>query len=283
MAIFKVVNNRAGHRRAMKNCLEYVRNEKKTEEDLCTVTGEYIEDRKDASSVFKDFSRIKSFFHKEAGRQYYHSVLSWHRDEKITPEQALEIGTEFAEKFFDGFQTLVAVHIDRDHIHAHMVTNSISYVDGKHFHMSKDDLKRGKEICNELCKAQGLSVPEKGKHHDSVPLEEGEIIAWSKDRYVSLTQKSSYVSQCAIAVEEARSGTRSKEMFVKKMKDKGWTTVWEETRKHITFICDEDGKKVRDSNLDKTFNIKIDKEILTDEFIQNERSAGRTATAKGRK
>ena len=45
-------------------------------------------------------------------------------------QQAFEFGKEFAEKWFQGFQTLVAVHKDKDHIHCHLVTNSVSYEDG---------------------------------------------------------------------------------------------------------------------------------------------------------
>ena len=54
---------------------------------------------------------------------YSHNVISWHKDEKITPEQVLEFGIEFAEKWFAGFQTVVSVHKDKDHIHCHIVTN----------------------------------------------------------------------------------------------------------------------------------------------------------------
>ncbi len=43
---------------------------------------------------------------------YAHNIISWHKDEQITPEQAFEFGKEFAEKWFSGFQTLVAVHKD---------------------------------------------------------------------------------------------------------------------------------------------------------------------------
>ena len=68
---------------------------------------------------------------KTTGRMYAHNIISWHKDEQITPEQAFEFGKEFAEKWFSGFQTLVAVHKDKNHIHCHLVTNSVSYEDGE--------------------------------------------------------------------------------------------------------------------------------------------------------
>ena len=84
----------------------------------------------------------KKMWNKDTGRMYAHNIISWHKDEQITPEQAFEFGKEFAENWFSGFQTLVAVHKDKDHIHCHLVTNSVSYEDGRKLHNTKKDLER---------------------------------------------------------------------------------------------------------------------------------------------
>ena len=68
---------------------------------------------------------------KDSGRMYAHNIISWHKDEQITLEQALEFGKEFAEKLVQWINLNVAVHKDKDHIHCHLVTNSVSYEDGK--------------------------------------------------------------------------------------------------------------------------------------------------------
>ena len=60
----------------------------------------------------------------------------------------------------------------------------------------------------------------------------------------------------------------SKEKFIEKMKQFGWNVNWTEKRKHITFQ-NQDGKKVRDSNLSKTFHLDISKEGLENEFNGN--------------
>ena len=57
---------------------------------------------------------------------YYHNIISFHKDEKVSPEGVLELGRLFADKFFPGFQNLIAVHQDKDHLHAHIVSNSVS-------------------------------------------------------------------------------------------------------------------------------------------------------------
>ena len=106
---------------------------------------------------------------------------------------------------------------------------------------------------NQMCRERGLTVAEKGKHFDGSQIEKGEVIAWSKDKYNLFRQqvKDSFVADCAMAVLKALENCISKEKFIEKMKQFGWNVNWTEKRKHITFQ-NQDGKKVRDSNLSTT-------------------------------
>ena len=67
----------------------------------------------------------------------------------------------------------------------------------------------------------------------------------------------------------------SKEQFIEKMKQFGWSVNWTDKRKHVTFQ-NQDGKKVRDSNLSKTFHLNINKEGLENEFVRNRQKLGDT-------
>lgn len=71
-----------------------------------------------------------------------------------------------------------------------------------------------------------------------------------------------------MAVLKALENCINKEKFIEKMKQFGWNVNWTEKRKHITFQ-NQDGKKVRDSNLSKTFHLDISKEGLENEFNGN--------------
>ena len=51
-------------------------------------------------------------------------------------------------------------------IHCHLVTNSVSYEDGRKLHNTKKDLERMKQLTNQMCRERGLTVVEKGKHFD---------------------------------------------------------------------------------------------------------------------
>ena len=248
MAVNKTINKRTNTHGAMRNCIEYVLRQDKTSELLTYVTGPYRHDEIDYDLVYRTFLEEKKMWNKDTGRMYAHNIISWHKDEQITPEQAFEFGKEFAEKWFSGFQTLVAVHKDKEHIHCHLVTNSVSYEDGRKLHNTKKDLERMKQLTNQMCRERGLTVAEKGKHFDGSQIEKGEVIAWSKDKYNLFRQqvKDSFVADCAMAVLKALENCISKEKFIEKMKQFGWNVNWTEKRKHITFQ-NQDGKKVRDS------------------------------------
>ena len=263
--------------------IEYVLRQDKTSELLTYVTGPYRHDEIDYDLVYRTFLEEKKMWNKDTGRMYAHNIISWHKDEQITPEQAFEFGKEFAEKWFSGFQTLVAVHKDKNHIHCHLVTNSVSYEDGRKLHNTKKDLECMKQLTNQMCRERGLTIAEKGKHFDGSEIEKGEVIAWNKDKYNLFRQqvRDSFVADCAMAVLKALENCISKEKFIEKMKQFGWNVNWTEKRKHITFQ-NQDGKKVRDSNLSKTFHLDISKEGLENEFDRNRQKARDSANRDSR-
>ena len=283
MAVNKTINKRTNTHGAMRNCIEYVLRQDKTNELFTYVTGPYCHDEINYDLVYRTFLEEKKVWDKDSGRMYAHNIISWHKDEQITPEQALEFGKEFAENWFSGFQTLVAVHKDKDHIHCHLVTNSVSYEDGRKLHNTRKDLERMKQLTNQMCRERGLTVAEKGKHFDGSQIEKGEVIAWSKDKYNLFRQqvKDSFVADCAMAVLKALENCISKEKFIEKMKQFGWNVNWTEKRKHITFQ-NQEGKKVRDSNLFKTFHLDISKEGLENEFNGNRKKARDSANRDSR-
>ena len=283
MAVNKTINKRTNTHGAMRNCIEYVLRQDKTSELLTYITGPYCHNEINYDLVYRTFLEEKKMWNKDTGRMYAHNIISWHKDEQITPEQAFEFGKEFAENWFSGFQTLVAVHKDKDHVHCHLVTNSVSYEDGRKLHNTRKDLERMKQLTNQMCRERGLTVAEKGKHFDGSQIEKGEVIAWSKDKYNLFRQqvKDSFVAGCAMAVLKALENCISKEKFIEKMKQFGWNVNWTEKRKHITFQ-NQEGKKVRDSNLFKTFHLDISKEGLENEFNGNRKKARDSANRDSR-
>ncbi len=268
MAIYKAINRTSKSVAGMRNCIQYVLQDQKVKDGYVVMTGPSPEVM-NWDSVFQAFREEKRIWNKESGRLYYHSVISFHKDEHITPKEALEFAQEFVDKTFREYQTLIAVHEDKDHLHIHLVVNNVSYINGSKLHTSKHDLEGMKHFVNEMCLERGLTVAQKGHHFDGKRISEGTIIAWSKDKYNKLIKKvDSFLHDCALAVIKAKTTAVSKEDFTIKMEKAGWTTKWSEKRKHLVFE-DQNGNKVRDSNLTKTFGIGADKESLELQFKQN--------------
>lgn len=111
-------------------------------------------------TAFRDMQETKRRWDKEnRPAQGYHIIHSFSPGE-VTPEQAHRLSVEFAERLLEGrFEAVVATHIDHGHIHAHIVFNSVSCVDGK---MYRDNFKayfgdiRG--LSNDLSRENNLSV-----------------------------------------------------------------------------------------------------------------------------
>ena len=278
MAINKVVNTSVKSHGAMNNVLEYVLQDEKIKEGYVTVTGPYNEDEIDYKKIYQSWIEEKRLWDKDNGRMYAHNIISFHKDEKVAPCEVLDIGKEFADKFFDGHQCVISVHQDKDHLHCHIVTNSVSYIDGMKLHQTKHDLQKQKDFTNNLCLERGLTVAEKGHHFDGSEIAQGEITSWSRDKYSLLTSdsKKSYVTECAIAIVNTLPNSRSRDDFISGMQKLGWAVKWTDNRKHIVYT-NENGDKVRDTNIEKTFiGMKANKEALEYEFTrQNEIKSGR--------
>ena len=271
MAVNKVFNTKATTHGALRNILEYVLRDKKAREGYVEITGPYTAQAINYDDIYREWLSEKKLWSKDSGRMYAHNMISFHKDETVSPQEVLDIGKVFAERFFSGHQCVISVHQDRDHLHCHIVTNSVSYIDGIKLHQTKKDLQAQKDFTNSLCKDLGLSVTEKGFHFDGTRMRDGRLCAWSKDKYnlIRNSPSNSYLVQCGTAVMNAVSTSTSRESFIAAMKEKGWDVQWTDNRKHIVFK-NEQGQKVRDSNIEKTFSFTVNKEHLLKLFKENE-------------
>ena len=260
MAIIKSVEN--SHSK-IKQIIDYVtKNEKTIGKKLCSGFNCNI------NTAVREMQMTKELYGKTGGRTYKHFVQSFPPEEKITPEQAHEIAKEFvgACSLFSDFEVVYATHVDRQHIHTHFVVNSVSYLDGHKFQMAKQDLENMKKLNNRLCLEHGLTVCESGKKKS----DSKGIISYDMNKYQFLKKAKegkikSYVQDTAVAVYEVMNESKSKEEFIENMKQKGYSVNWKDSRKYIVFI-NADGKKVRNSNLQKTYNLPVGKEELTEFF-----------------
>lgn len=109
-------------------------------------------------SAYQQMTETKQFFEKIDGRQGYHYKLSFPESDNITPELALQITNELCEECFSNYECAYSVHTNTDHIHSHIVFNSVG-LDGYKYHYDKGDWSALiQPVANELCKKYGLQT-----------------------------------------------------------------------------------------------------------------------------
>ena len=268
MAINKVINKQKTTHKSLIDELYYVMHDEKIDERYVIVTGPFPFNEITSDNVYEAFIKEKELWNKDEGRMYEHNIISFHKDEKITPEQVLEIGERFVEKFFQYHQSLIVVHLNKKHLHVHIITNSVSFIDGLKIHLNKKDLEIQKNYTNKLCKELGFSVTEKGKHFDGTIIEKEQTTTWERNKYELLknNHSQSYLVECIEAIKDSIKHCSNKDDFISKMKNKGWMVNWSNDKEYIIFE-NKNGNKVSSSNLSNTFHLNIDKESLIKEFI----------------
>ena len=159
MAITKILNimesegrNPASH---LKNALEYIQNPDKTEECVLMGSINCLPD-----TAFEQMEETKNIFHKNSKRQGYHVIISFSPEEKVTAEQAMYVLEHFAKDVLgDDYEAVYAVHTDREHMHGHLIWNSVSMTTGKKYNSPKGNWKNHLQpITNKYCDELGLSI-----------------------------------------------------------------------------------------------------------------------------
>ena len=191
-----------------------------------------------AITAYREFMDTKRFYEKTGGRMYYHVVQSFSPEEELTAETAHEIALKLAEQF-SGFEVLVCTHTDRDHLHSHLIINSVSAEDGRKYHSDKDNIQRIRMASDELCMQYGLSV---------VKPKQKRTPGMSAAEYRSADKGESWKLRLAIAIDDAMILARSRAHFIELMEMEGYLVRWEDDRKYITYTTPE-GKRCRDIRL----------------------------------
>lgn len=102
----------------------------------------------------------KNIFHKTGNRQGYHVIISFSPEEKVSAEQAMYVLEHFAKDVLgDDYEAVYAVHTDREHIHGHLIWNSVSMTTGRKYNSPKGNWKNHLQpITNKYCDELGLSI-----------------------------------------------------------------------------------------------------------------------------
>ena len=259
MAIIKVVKKSGKTNTSLKKILNYV-GEKAYETYGINCSENY-------KQVASEFFETKDYFKKIGGRQYRHYIQSFSPNE-ISKDKVLEIAIKWAEKSFSGHEIFIAVHDDKEHLHSHFIVNTVNFETGEKLHEEARNLVFKKEINDEICKSYGIDNQKAIKR-------KGDVISYDTNKY-QIIKKGADITKLAENIIKNMQISISKENFIFNMQKDGYSTEWEENKKHIVFTVDKNilkGKKekFRLSNLEKTFNIDdFRKEKLLEIFKLNQ-------------
>ena len=227
MAIIEAISSKAN----IKRIISYVTQDNKTNINL--ITGKDCM----AESCLEEMLYTKNLYHKNSGRQYIHIIQSFDPKDNLSAEQVHNIGIKLVNTF-NGFQVLVATHIDKNHLLNHLVINSVSFENGYKIQMSKKDLQYIKDYSDKLCLEIGSSVIPKKEKTNYI----------KRNEYRVAERGKSWKFKLMNAIDLSLAESNTKEEFIKNMNKLGYQVNWTDTRKYITYTTPE-GYKCRDNKL----------------------------------
>ena len=173
--------------------INYVLNGDKTEDRILTAHLNCDPDRE-----CRQMLDTKRRYGKEDGVQYYHIIQAFKPGE-VSPELALEIAQKFAEEHLPGFEVVIGIHVDKAHVHAHMIFNSVNADTGRKYHSNAQSYyKQIRAISDRLCREHGLSVIMQGETSKAVS-----YIEWLRQSKGQPTFRSMLEADLQAAIEDA--------------------------------------------------------------------------------
>lgn len=145
-----------------------------------------------------------------------------------------------------------SIYILFNHLHNHLVINSVSFENGHKIQMSKKDLQELKEYSDKLCLEIGASVIPKKENSQYI----------KRNEYRVAEQGKSWKFKLINAIDLSLAESSNKEQFIKSMNKLGYQVNWTDTRKYITYTTPE-GYKCRDNKL---YEEKYTKGVMENEF-----------------
>lgn len=267
-----VISSGKGSRSAA-GSIRYVQFEKHSTNSRVTYT-EGLECSPYYQDAIQDFKDVRDSFGKTGGRQAHHMVLAFSpkEEERFSKEELFQKAIDIAENTFPNHQVWLGMHDDTEHLHVHMIVNSINLESGNKLQIAG---RKGMQAIMEKVQLRGREIgldselevgKRKGRH--------GDVATHNIVERKLIEQGQSWKAEIARIAYEALQKAKSRKEFIKRCLDEGVVCTWEETRKHVTFAVEaEPDKKVRNGNLAKTFTMN---EFSSKEKLEKVLSHNRT-------
>lgn len=219
----------------LKKAIDYITDEAKTDDAL--LVSSFGCEPKSAHLEFQmtdEFAKVMKDkdYSKQSKNLAYHTIQSFSKDDDITPEQAHEIGKQLANQLTkEKYQYVISTHIDKGHVHNHIIFNATSFETFRKFDCNKHVFKEIRAISDQLCKENGLSVIDATKSK-SKGVEHKE---WSENK-----KGTSWKSKLKVEIDNCIKRVNSFEDFIAAMKAAGYEV---KEGQHISFRATGEGQQ----------------------------------------
>lgn len=208
----------------------------------------------------------RAYYEKNKGRQLYQYIFSMPPGTSSVDEVANVAERLVRENpLLHGFEVEIAVHTDADHLHAHILVNSVSAADGHKLEMSRQQYRDWVDQMKSILREYGYEAVR------ARPKERGDFSSGNRNKFevVNRKKEDADIVRLYQVVDDARHGACSWEEFEERLSADSISVERSERRKHIVFAYRN--RRYRDSNLSRTFTDTINKETLENEFLENNR------------
>lgn len=187
-----------------------------------------------------EFEAVRIAANKNDGILIQHYIQSFSPEENITPDEAHQMALELVDKIAVGYQVVISTHIDKQHIHNHILINNVSPITQMKFPDNKTTMREYRKINDEISRLHGKSVIEN-----------------PENKYVSRAAKEtakrgvSYKADMCTAIDNALTKSNDLKGFIFQMNRQGYGI---RTGKYITVIeLDNNKHRCRTDTLAKQF------------------------------
>lgn len=243
MAVVAAIKAKTQSKTAMGKVMAYVIQDKKTryfdpetEQKYRLISGQNCV----AETAFKEFMATKIQYGKDNGVFYKQFVQSFKPGEAANPKEIHQMGLELAE-YFEGFEVLVATHIDEDHWHNHLIINSVNVDTGLKIQFNERNFNQLRRRSDEICQAHGLETL---KPYDK----NSQVAGMNTREYRAALKGDSWKIKLINAVDMSMEASGTKGDFITNMERMGYGVKWIDHYKYITYTTPE-GQKCRDNRL----------------------------------
>lgn len=201
------------------------------------------------SNTLEQFRLLRLAFNQNKGIIAHHFIQSFSPNDNITPETVHRFGVEYVKQCFPNYQVVVSTHIDKEHLHNHIIVNSCNMITGKKFYDNKESMKNNRDISDKLCRKYGVSVI--STQSEFKPIDQTTM-------QLALKQKS-WKIQLLSDLDDAKEKCISKSEFISFFKSRNYEIRYE---KHITIRKIGEKKAIRVDTLAKQFGSQYTKAEL---------------------